>query len=114
MILIAVEAVPAGSKPPVAISARIFTGERHGFGAAAPLSTRTSSLSQGRAGGPVKSSAKLVRHTGVMIDLVRKTAILILRLNYYSVLHTLVSLLVSCYVCLPGETWLPSILLEVY
>ena len=50
MILGAVEAVPAGSKPLPAASARIFTGDRHDFGAAAPLSTRASSL-KGRARG---------------------------------------------------------------
>ena len=36
MILVAVETVPAGSKPPAAVSMRIYTGERHGFGTAAP------------------------------------------------------------------------------
>ena len=56
--------MPAGSKPPVAVDVRIFKGERHDFGAAAPLSTRTSSLEQGRAGGPVESSLKLFRHIG--------------------------------------------------
>ena len=50
MVLVAVEAVPAGSKPPVAVSVNISTGERHDFGAALPLSTRASSL-EGRAGG---------------------------------------------------------------
>ena len=44
MVTIAVEAVPAGSKPPGAVSVRISMGERHGFGSAAPLSTRASSL----------------------------------------------------------------------
>ena len=60
MILVAAEAVPAGSKPPAAVAVRISKGERHGFGATAPLSTGTSSLEQGRAGGPVKSPPKLV------------------------------------------------------
>ena len=50
MVLIAVEAVLAGSKPPVAVSVRISTGGRHDFGAAALLSTKTSYL-RGRAGG---------------------------------------------------------------
>ena len=50
MVLIAVEAVPVGNRPPATVSLRISTGERHGFGASAPLSIRTSSL-QGRAGG---------------------------------------------------------------
>ena len=59
MDLVAVEAVTAGSKPPAAISACISTSERRGFSAAAPLSTMASSL-QGRAGGSVESSPKLV------------------------------------------------------
>ena len=50
MILIAVKALPAGSTSPAAISVRISTGERQGFGAAAPLSTKMSSL-RGRVGG---------------------------------------------------------------
>ena len=62
MILVAVEAVPAESKSLAAVGVRIFKGERHDFGAAAPLSARASSLEQGRAGGPVESSPKLVRH----------------------------------------------------
>ena len=37
MVLATVEAVPAGSKPPAAVSVRISTSERHGFGAAAPF-----------------------------------------------------------------------------
>ena len=63
MILIAVEAVPAGSKPPAAVGVRISTGERHGFGTSAPLSIRVPSL-QGRAGGSVESSPKLVKFVG--------------------------------------------------
>ena len=66
MVLITVEAVPAGSKLPAAVRVRISTGEKHGFGAAAPLSTRASSLVQGRAGGLVESSPKLVRHIGLV------------------------------------------------
>ena len=54
-----------GSKPPVAVCERIFKGDRHDLGAAAPLPTRVSSLEQGRAGGPVESSPKLVRHIGL-------------------------------------------------
>ena len=49
MILVAVEALPAKSKSPAAVSVCISTGERHGFGAAAPLSTKTS-FRRGRAG----------------------------------------------------------------
>ena len=64
MVLVAVEASPVGSKPLAAVRMRIFAGESQGFGAAAPLSTRASSLEQGRAGGPMKSSPKLVRRIG--------------------------------------------------
>ena len=32
MVIIAVEAVPAGSKPPAAVSVRISTGKRQSFG----------------------------------------------------------------------------------
>ena len=67
MILFAVEAVLVGSKPPVAVSVRFFTGERHGFGTAAPLLTMASSL-QGRAGGSVESSSKLAKHIGGAIS----------------------------------------------
>ena len=49
MVTVAVEVLPVGSKPSAAVSVRISTGERRGFGAAASLSTKTSSL-QGRAG----------------------------------------------------------------
>ena len=60
MVLVAVEAVPAGSKPPTAVGVRISNGKRHDFRAAALLPTRASSLEQGRAGGLVKSSPELV------------------------------------------------------
>ena len=50
MVLVAVEVVPAESKPPAVVSVSICTGERHGFGTASPLPTRASSL-EGRAGG---------------------------------------------------------------
>ena len=62
IVLVAVEALPVGGKSLAAVGVRICTGERHGFGAAAPLSTRASSLEQGRVGGPVESAPKLVRH----------------------------------------------------
>ena len=64
MVLVAAEAVPAGSKPPAAVSVRISTGNRHDFSTAVPFPTRASSLEQRRAGGPVESSSKLVRHIG--------------------------------------------------
>ena len=56
--------MPAGSKPLAAVRVRISAGERHGFGTAVPLSARASSLEQGRVGGPVKSSPKLIRQIG--------------------------------------------------
>ena len=49
------------SKPPAVVSVYVSTGEKHGFGAAAPLSTRASSL-RGRANGSKESSPKLIRH----------------------------------------------------
>ena len=62
MVLIAVRTVPAGSKPPASVHVRIFAVERHGFGAAAPLSTKASPYVQDRAGSLGKSSPKLVKH----------------------------------------------------
>ena len=64
MILVVVEVLPAGSKPPVAVGEHISKGERHDLGASAPLPTRASSLEQERAGGPVESPLKLVEHVG--------------------------------------------------
>ena len=64
MVLVAVEVVPAGNKPTAAVGVRISKDERHDFGTAAPLPTRASSLEQGRAGGLVKSSPKLVELFG--------------------------------------------------
>ena len=52
------------SKPPTADIVRISKGERHDLGAAAPLSTRATSLEQGSAGGPLQSSPNLVDHIG--------------------------------------------------
>ena len=66
MVIVAVEAVPAESKPSAAVRVRISTDERHGFGAAAPLSARASFLVQDRAGNPVELSPKLVRHIGLV------------------------------------------------
>ena len=90
MVLVAVEAVSAGSRPPAAVSVRISTGERHGFGASAPLLTMASSL-QGRAGGSVESSPKLVRHIGSGY-LGRRALIPMLCSICCSVLRTLASL----------------------
>ena len=64
MILVAVEAVPAGSKSPAAVSVSIPGGERLGFGAVAPLLTKTSSL-QRRAGGSA-FMPKLVELVGIV------------------------------------------------
>ena len=64
MVLVAVEFVPAESTPPAAAGVSISKGERYDFGAAALLPTRVSSLEQGRARGPVKSSPKLVELFG--------------------------------------------------
>ena len=64
MVRVVIEALPAGSKPPVAVGERISKGERHDLDAAAPLPTRASSFEQGRAGGPVESSPKLVKLFG--------------------------------------------------
>ena len=50
MVLVAVKVLPVGNKPPAAIGVRISKGKRHDFSAAAPFSTKRSSL-QGRAGG---------------------------------------------------------------
>ena len=44
MPLIAVETVPAGSKPLAAVGVRMSTGDKHPFGASAPLSTRASPM----------------------------------------------------------------------
>ena len=46
-VLVAVEAVSAGSKPPAAVSVRISADERHGFGITAPLCTRASPCNKG-------------------------------------------------------------------
>ena len=62
MIFVAVEVLPVGSKPPAAFGVRISKGERHDFGAAAPFSTKTSSL-QGRAEGSA-FTPKLVERFG--------------------------------------------------
>ena len=56
MVLVVIEAMPAGNKPPAAVGMLISKGERHDYGAAAPLLTRAASLEQKRAEGPVKPS----------------------------------------------------------
>ena len=62
MVLIAVETVPTGIKPPVAVSVRLSTGRRHGVCSSAPLSTMASPIQRGRVEGSVESSPQLVRH----------------------------------------------------
>ena len=65
MTLVAIEAVLAGSEPPVVVVVRISPGDRHDFGASVLSSTRASSLHIiGRAGGSVESPPKLVRRIG--------------------------------------------------
>ena len=110
MVLVAVKAVPAGSKPSAAVSVRIFTGERHGFGAAALLSTRALSLQQGRARGSVESSPKLVRHIGSGSTWTEELFPLLTRSAATSFVRLRV--MVWFYVCLRGKTWLPSFLLK--
>ena len=48
MILVAVEGLPAGSKPPAAVSLRISSGKQHGFGAAVPYRPRRHPCEGGR------------------------------------------------------------------
>ena len=62
MVLVAVVTMSSGSKPPAAVGERISKGERHDLDAAAPFSTKTSSL-QERAGGST-FTPKLVEHIG--------------------------------------------------
>ena len=64
MVLVAVEAMLAGSKPPATVGVRISKDERHDLGAATPLLTRASCLKEGRARGSVESSPKLVELFG--------------------------------------------------
>ena len=69
MVLIAVEALPAGSTPPAAVRVRNSAGEKHG----------SSSLEQGRAGGQVKLSPKLVRQVGTGLSWAEELSLLITR-----------------------------------
>ena len=64
MVIVPIEASPVGSKPPATVGERISEDGRHDLGAAAPLSTRASSLEQGGAGGPVQLYPKLVEYIG--------------------------------------------------
>ena len=104
MVVNAVEAVPAESKPPAAVRVRISAGERHRFGVAAPLSTRASSLVQGRAGGSVESSPKLVRHIGSVSTWAEELSPLITRsaVTSFIRLRVLVFVSMSSYVARRG------------
>ena len=62
MVPVAVEVLPMGSKPPAAVGVRISKGERHDLGAAAPFSTKLSSLSE-RVGG-LAFTPRRVEHIG--------------------------------------------------
>ena len=81
MVLVTVEAMSVGSKPPVAVCVRISASGRHDFGAAASLSTKTSSQ-RGRAGG--STFMPKLANLSAGLDPFRRTAIPMLRLNYSS------------------------------
>ena len=68
VVLIAVKTIPAGSKPLAAVGVRISTGERQGFGASAPLSTRASPTDVSGAGG-LAIMPKLVKLVGPSLAL---------------------------------------------
>ena len=111
MVLIAVEAVPAGSKPPAAVGVRLFTSERHGFGAAAPLSTMASSQ-KGRAGGSVESYRSWLDTLADQHRPFLQTSCPYALLDLLQRPPYACEFGVSWYVCLRGKTWLPSILLQ--
>ena len=58
MVLVAIEASPVGSRPSAAVGECISKDGRHYLGAAAPFSTKTSSL-QGRTGGSAITPKKV-------------------------------------------------------
>ena len=60
VVLVVVEVLSVGSKPPAAVGESISKGKRHDLGTAAPLPTTASSREHRRAGGPVEPSQKLV------------------------------------------------------
>ena len=68
MILFAVEAVPAGSKPSEDVGLRLSTGERHCFGTSAPLPTKASPMDVSGAGGSA-FMPKLVKLDGPSLTL---------------------------------------------
>ena len=110
MVLIVVEAVPAGSKAPVAVYVCISTSERNGFGASAPLSTRASSLYW--ESWRIDYFAEAGRIRWAVIDPCR-SVISALRSICCSVLHALTNLHIWFYAFPRGETWLLSFMLQV-
>ena len=114
MVSVAVEVSPAGSKPLAAVGERISKDGRHDLGAAAPSSTKTSSL-QGRAGssaimptlvelifgpGSTRQAEKLspcIACTAVAAPSVRSRVLVFAGPSA---------------VCLHGKTWLPSVTLQ--
>ena len=112
MILVVVEALPVGSKPPAAVSVRISTVERP------RLWRRSAYVDQNVI--PARESGRFSFHaeTGQTyragLDPFCRTAIPMLRLNCSSgAPRALASLFLCWHVCLHGKTWLPSNLLEV-
>ena len=113
MILVAVDAVPAGSKPPAAVGVRISTVERQDFIASTPLSTRAS---------PMNFSGAIKRSSAIMaklIKLVGSSSTLSEELSPCFALSAAAALSVRLrvflsvfYVCLHGETWLQSSILQ--
>ena len=107
MDLIVLEVTPAGSKPPAADdSMRTSTSGRCGFGASAPFSTRASSLHIERAGG----SAILPKLVGP--STARAEEISPCFSSYAAAPSVRLRVFVCFYVCLGGEMWLLSFMLE--
>ena len=69
----------SGKKATAVVSVCVSTGERHGFGIVAPSSTSASSLEQGKAGGPMEPSPKLVRRIGLVSTCAERLYPLIIR-----------------------------------
>ena len=112
MVRSIVETEPACCKPPVVVDVCISTGERGGFSASAPSSTRTSSLPSVTAEGSMNFlSPKLAW----LIGLLTRTDEIYpyqVSLIWCDALLTAVSLVVLFYICLRGETCLPSLKLQ--
>ena len=101
MVFVAVEILPVGSKPLVAVVC-ISKGERHDLGVEAPFSTKMSSL-QGRAGSTF--TPKLVEHVGSGLTRLAKKTIPMHRFYCFSgALRALANLCVYLHVCLHGKT----------